>query len=357
MTPAVLSLSLVRTRAVRPRARGGSVAVGLLTSALLLAPCSWAAASAEPDAAAENARLHELFVAAGEALDAGDYPSALRLLREIWEVRQTADVAANLAVAEVETGSPAAAGRHAAYAKRHLLPSATPEQREAIEVLLARARSEAAVLVLRVRPASATVSVNGETIAPEDHAELFVSPGEQRVVVRSGAQVTERRLHLAAGGRQDLALTLADPTTAGARASGDGVAPSRRPSLVPLLVSAGVAAAGGGVAVGFGLAARRSAADAERLSADLGASDSACFGASDPRCERLAELRSRESDQRNATLVGVVIAGAGTAAAAVTSALYVARLHAHPPAASRVTLLPRYDMSTGVVHLGVRLEY
>ncbi len=359
------------------RRRRSAHPVALATAALvgtLLVPLpARAQAAAPPDTAEENERLHELFERAGRALDREDFAEAVRLLTEVWQARRTADVAANLAVAELGLGDPAAAGRHAAFAKRHLLPSATREQRDAIEVLLARARSEAAVLVIEVEPAGAEVRVNGERIVPEERAELFVTPGDQTVVATRYDATTERRVTVAPGARQQVTFRLESPpppedlpaaapgprVTHAAPAGGVADARRREPSPVPLLASLGVALAGSGMAVGYGLAADRAGDDADVVSAALGTSDSACFESSDPRCADLAALRDQEARRQDLKLVGVAVAGAGAAAAIVSGVVYVARLHprARPAASAPGAVTAGLDLGATGARFALRVRF
>ncbi|GEM_PF-1074905 len=349
-----------------------------LAGALLIPAPARAQAAPPPDRAEENERLHDLFERAGRALDREDFAEAVRLLTEVWQARRTADVAANLAVAELGLGDPAAAGRYAAFAQRHLLPSATREQRAAIEVLLARARSEAAVLVIEVEPAGAEVRVNGERIAPEERAELFVTPGDQTVVATRYDATTERRVTVAPGARQQVTIRLepppppADPpaappaprapraasaggAAAAARAGGD--ARRREPSPVPFLASVGVMLAGSGMAVGYGLAADRTGEDADAVSAELGTSDSACFESTDPRCADLAELRDQEARRRDLKLVGVAVAGAGAAAAVVSGVVYVALRHPRARAAAPGAVTVGLDLGATGPRVALRVPF
>ncbi len=345
-----------------------------LLAALLAPPSACAQTTSRPDVAAENERLHELFEQAGRALDREDFAEAVRLLEEVWRARQTADVAANLAVAELGLSDPAAAGRHAAFAKRNLLPSATREQRDAIEVLLARARSEAAVLVIAVDPAGAEVRVNGERVGPEEREELFVTPGDQTIVAVQYAASIERRVTVAPGARREVTLTLeppppeampaAAPRPAAATTSPAGGAPSperrvRQPSIVPLVTSVGVTLVGAGMTVGYGLAADRAGDDADQVSAALGTSDSACFESTDRRCAELAELRAQETRRQDLKLAGVAVAGAGAAAAIVSGVIYVARRssRAHPTASAAPAVTAGLGFGSGEVGLTLRTRF
>jgi hypothetical protein len=348
----------------------------LLAVGAVLAPWRASAEPARaPDAAAENERLHELFEQAGRALDHDDFAGAARLLRQVWAARQTADVAANLAVAELGIGQPAAAGRHAAFARRHLLPSATPEQRSAIDVLLARARSEAAVLVIEVEPSRAEVLVGGESIEPEERAELFVAPGEHTVVARLDGASVDRTIVVAVGARQRIPLVVpprANGADAPTAADGEGTATPHRerrrhPSPVPLAASLGVAVAGGAMAVGYGIAAGHARDDADRISDSLGPSDSACYDSTDPRCEDLEDLRSREGRRRDLQLAGVVVAGAGASAAIVSGVIFVARrgsmaVSASPPRRSparggRGDVTARGEVTPDGARVAVRITF
>lgn len=344
----------------------GPAAALVLVAALLAPHPARAQAAAPRDAAAENERLHELFEQAGRALDREDFAAAVRLLEEVWQARRTADVAANLAVAELGLGDPAAAGRHAAFAKRHLLPSATREQRDAIEVLLARARSEAAVLEIVVEPAGAEVRVNGERIDAEEREELFVTPGDQAIIaVRYDASI-ERRVTVAPGARQQVTITLESPPpegmtappSAAPRSSSGAPGPdrsARQPSLVPLVASVGVTLVGSGMAVGYGLAADRAGDDADRVSASLGTSDSACFESTDPRCAELADLRDKEGRRQDLQLVGVAVAGVGAAAAIVSGVVFVARgPRAHHAASAAPAVTAGLGVGPGEVRLALR---
>src|SRR5580692_7403151 len=104
---------------------------GLMCACLLVAATVSAPAYAQ-SSAADSDRANLLFKKGKLALNDGKYSDALRIYREAWQLKQSPDIAANLAQAESELGKHRDAAEHFAFALAHLLPSSTDEQKKAL---------------------------------------------------------------------------------------------------------------------------------------------------------------------------------------------------------------------------------
>lgn len=103
---------------------------------------------------------------------------ARKLYEEVWAVRKTHDVAANLGNVELELGAFRPAAEHLRAARALFPLSAKPEKRAQLETVLAKAMAEVGVVVVDVQPESARVSVDGRDVPRESWGEgVVVDPG------------------------------------------------------------------------------------------------------------------------------------------------------------------------------------
>jgi hypothetical protein len=279
-----------------------------------------ATGQAQPAGAGSLAtQADELFERGKVAFEQGDFALAAHAYQKAWELAQSYDIAANLGQAELELGWFREAAEHLTFALRNLPLSVAAETREQIRDMLARAKQEVASLNLHVEPAGAEVTVDGRTVGTAPlGAELFVEPGTHTVQVRLEGHEPAHQ--------QVLMLVLEPlPEQAAAPAAGEPIpSPPRAeaiqpdasgPSLIPVVVAAGVGIAGLATGVGceLGAAAKRSDRD-ERLSR-LGA-ESACAAGTpfDSECAAIDDLDSEATTLHTVAVVGFATAGVATAA-------------------------------------------
>src|SRR6185436_6743274 len=91
----------------------GSAGACLLLAALVSAP---ARAQSNP---ADGERASQLFKKGKAAYDSRKFEDALRIYMEAWSLKQSPDIAANLAATETELGKHRDAAEHFAFALAH----------------------------------------------------------------------------------------------------------------------------------------------------------------------------------------------------------------------------------------------
>jgi tetratricopeptide (TPR) repeat protein len=306
----------------------------LMFGALLFAACSLAAPAAAQTTASETARATELFKDGKAAFARGDMVEAERLFSQALAIRQSSDIAANLAQSQLEQQKYRLAAEHFSWALANLLPSATDAQRKAVETGLARARTEVAILRLEIKPDGSDVLVGAHVVGKSPIAgSVYVDPGEVIVSVKhEGFIAIDKRVMAGKGTEQAVEIELspkevAAPVPNAPVAGSTRVAPappadrSQPKSLVPAFVASGVAVAGGVVGLVFTLRANSEDDDADALLDGLGSA----FACTDmgqplpPQCADVQQKRSSVDSSRNLALGSFVVGGA---AAIVAGYLY-----------------------------------
>src|SRR5450755_1343281 len=189
-----------------------------LASACLLAVFS-AAGPARADGNADNERANLLFKKGKIAFNEGKYTDALRIYDEAWHLKQSPDIAANLAQTEAELGKHRDAAEHFAFALAHLLPSSTDEQKTALAAGLEIEKKEVGTLHVTLEPADAALNVDDAPVTLPTNGDVYVEPGDHRAsVTREGYQLNQQTLHVSKAGARVLWIKL-EP------AEGGGVAP------------------------------------------------------------------------------------------------------------------------------------
>ena len=291
---------------------------------------------------AASARANLLFIKGKAAYNSGKFADALRIYKEAWSLRQSPDIAANLAQAEAESGQHRDAAEHYSFALAHLLPSTTDEQRQALADGLAKAKTEIGALHVTLEPEDSSLTIDDTPVSVPANGDIFVEPGAHAVSVsHDGYETNRQTLRLSQGSSQVLWIKLqevgANPEPA-SRPSGDASAERQeippppadhsRHSLVPALVGGGLVVAGGAVGVVFLLTGNAAQKDADEIRSAL-PEVNAC-GTGTPHATECAVLHDKNSDidrARTVEIIGFGVAGA----AAVGTALYLLwpRSHAH----------------------------
>ena len=96
----------------------------------------------------------QLFDQGNTALKAGKYEDALRAFEAVWKERKTHDVAANLALAEMQLGKHRDAAEHFAFALRNFPVTGSDAVRKGIADAFAQSKAQVAA-------ARVTVNVDG----------------------------------------------------------------------------------------------------------------------------------------------------------------------------------------------------
>ena len=309
---------------------------------------------------ADSDRANLLFKKGKVAFNEGKYADALRIYSEAWHLKQSPDIAANLAQTESELGKHRDAAEHFSFALAHLLPSTTDEQKKALADGLDVEKKEVGTLHVTLEPADAALNVDDAPVTLPVDGNIFVEPGEHRCsVTREGYEAGQQTAQVSKGSSQVLWIKLV-PTggvpSPGANGGAVSVSDNAPPplnqdsgrSLVPAFVGGGLVVAGAAVGVAFLLSANSSQTDADHIKAGL-TGDNACgagtpFG---PQCSDLHDKNSAVDSARTVEVVGFAVAGA----AAVGTALYL--LWPHGSSAAARTWSPTFAMAPGVGSLGL----
>ncbi|HEY4159936.1 MAG TPA: PEGA domain-containing protein [Polyangiaceae bacterium] len=283
--------------------------------------------------AEDSERANALFKKGKLAYTDGHLQDALRLYGEAWQLKQSPDIAANLAQTEAELHIPRAAADHFAFALEHLLPSSTEEQKTALNQGLELEKKEIGTLHITLEPADAAIAIDGVATSLHPSGDLYVDPGEHRcAVTREGYQASEQTVKVSKGGSQVLWVKLNPSDGGGAVGVGPATSPSAGQSdtgapptdsgashprsLVPAYIGGGIAVVG--VAAGFVfLASRSSHADkSQSISAQI-PGDSGC-GAGTAFAAQCDQLHSENDSAHSARGLEFVSFGVGAAAAVGT---------------------------------------
>jgi serine/threonine-protein kinase len=219
-----------------------------------------------------------------------------------------------LARTEQLTGRHADAIRHyeqyLRYPETHLI---TPAEREKAARFAAEARKSVGFVRLGV-PANARVSLDNETLAPEDFKDgpTAVTPGAHVVSVAFGRDTRQERFAVSAGETRTLAFSFDAPAAPPPPATDS----TKARVVVPLILGgAGLVALGVGTFLFISGGAKRD--DADRLREKYPGADYRCSsGGAD--CTELADLANSAESQKTLGVVfliggGALLAGAATA--------------------------------------------
>lgn len=120
----------------------------------------------------------DLFREAGVLYDAGKFEDAYGKYILAWGKKRSADIAANLAQAEMKTGRKADAATHLGYAIRILPTSVPPEKRKAMEGAYQELVSQLCILHVTTTVDGAAVEIDGKPVGHTPLADaVVVDPG------------------------------------------------------------------------------------------------------------------------------------------------------------------------------------
>ena len=252
-----------------------------------------------------------------------------------WQLKQSPDIAANLAQTEADLGKHRDAAEHFAFALAHVLPSSTDEQKKALEEGLEAEKKEVGTLHVTVEPSDAVFSVDEAPVTLPTNGDVFVDPGDHRTSVsREGYQSNQQTVHVSKGAARVLWINLVEVGAPAERVApatsepirestnrptgGDGETSSGR-SLVPVIVGGGLVVAGVATGIGFLLSGNSH----DQTGVDLGKkipSTNGC-GQGSPHSTECGELNNEAQKGANARrLETISLAVAG--AAAIGTILY-----------------------------------
>lgn len=299
-----------------------------------------------PPTAEEEARLaraDDLYRQGNELVKAGNFVQAHARYREAFSLKESFDIAGNLADMEYELGKFRDAAEHAAYSLKIFPPNGKARAKERTIEILAKAKKQVCTVRVSSNVAGADVSIDGHKVGktPLD-VDLFTEPGERtfRVVALGYKEVTHPRT-CAKGADVDVPFTLEAlpgivPTAfaSGAPSSSSAppvpsastVPPEPRPAW-PAIVLGGVAAVGVGAGIGLTVAGAGENSDAIDTFRTCGRS-AAC------------EEEAQSSVDTANVLQGVGIAGFAIGAASLTGMIIYLALPSSGPDRAALRLVP-----------------
>ena len=282
------------------------VAAPLVFVAALSSPCSAEPTNADVSAD-DNARARVLLREGIDAFKAGKNEEAATALSGAWAIRQTYDVAASLAQAELALKRYRDAAEHLDYCVSHFSPMDSEQRLQQIKAALADAKTHVATLKISVDRPGAEVRIDTRVVGVSPPAaSTFVDPGAHALEARFGGDKVSQVLSFQAGREYPVSLRLGI-------ASGQVPAPPSAAhdnrSIVPVIIGGTIAVIGAAGLITFGLAASSNTDTRERLRAQNGA-----FGCSDgtaPAGDCVAERDAADSHDKNRNLaVASAIVGA-----------------------------------------------
>lgn len=275
---------------------------------------------------------------AHEAMQAKQWDEARLLLFDLWRRARTYDVAASLGQAEYWLKNYGAGARYIVFALENLPPGEDADTVRRLNAGLAELKKHVGAFKVVVDEPGAQVVLDTELVGTAPLASVvYVDPGVHSIEARSpGKPPVEVKVEAVVG--ETYVLELRTETPRVPRASGatappptadkDGTpgppsdaggtsAAKRSRSLVPLLVTGGIALSAAGAGVAFTLFANDRSARIEELGARVGSSG--CRSAQSAECEELADNVDRRDLERNLAIASFVTAGT----AVTTSLVYL----------------------------------
>lgn len=169
------------------------------------------------------------------ALKAGKYEDALHAFEAVWKQRKTHDVAANLALAELQLGKHRDAAEHFAFALRNFPVTGDQAIRKGIEGAFAEAKKHVMTLRVIVSIDGAEVTIDRSVVGRSPIADdIFVEPGARTIEARLPGHVTAvQKLEAKQGASDKIELALKPE---------DQVVPER--SRLPSYIAFGAGGAG-----------------------------------------------------------------------------------------------------------------
>jgi len=293
-----------------------AVAMALCASSLCQAQSADGSTGAD-----NNTRVRALFREGVAAFNAGKPEEAVKTLSEAWSIRQSYDVAAALAQAEIQLKRYRDAAEHLDFCLSHFAPVESEQTLRQIKNAFAEVKLHVGAFKIAVDHPGAEVRVDDKPVGTSPlGAVVFVDPGQHALEARLGADKVTQTVHVDPGEQAPVemkfgAANIAPPTSS----PSDHPAADTQRSIVPVIVGGAAFIIGAGSAIGFELAASSKDDTARSLRGRTGPSGCAAGGGvSATDCGALHDaLNARDRDHNWAT-AGIVLAGV----AAIATPLY-----------------------------------
>ncbi len=295
----------------------------------------------------------ELFDKGKEAFNLGKIEDAYALYQKAWALKQTHDIAGNMAQAELKLGRVRAAAEHISFAIAHFPPTSVSDPRPALEKVLVGLRQQLGVMHLKLNVPGAKIAIDGRALGESQSLdEVFVEPGAHTFVAELAGYANATATETAtAGSRNEVTLTLVKEApverTELPKPPNPIVEPVPRSKLPGIVVGAT-----GGVGLGVGLALLAIGGGKGTSADDLLSQvrtregiDVVC-----PKAAECAEIKSLRSTRDNDVNAGRVLVGIGSAALVVGVA-YLLWPQAKPESTGKVRVAPMASPTSGGVWL------
>lgn len=294
-----------------------AIALPLLTARPALA----APGPAEPRAGeSTRSRDHadDLFDKGKEAFNLGKIEDAYALYQKAWALKQTHDIAGNMAQAELKLGKVRAAAEHISFAIAHFPPTSVSDPRPALEKVLVGLRQQLGVMRLKLNVPGAKIAIDGRALGESQSLdEVFVEPGTHTFVAELAGYANATATAMAmAGSRNEVTLTLVKeapvervepPVPPKQDPKPPGIASG--PSPVLLVVGGVLAVAGIATGIGLTVAANGKGDEVATFSAQV-PGRSACTGVAPPSaCAELSGAAATRDTLSNAAAVSFLAGG------------------------------------------------
>ncbi|WP_437741691.1 hypothetical protein WMF39_39740 [Sorangium sp. So ce1504] len=198
---------------MRRELHAGWLAMSVLlgSTAATTSACGEERAKPRPSEESERERAVRDFEEGRRAHLAGHLEEAELAYLRAWSRLKSFDIAVNLGQVQLRLNKPASAAKHLAYGVRTVGPEIEPERLARMLALLDEARTQVGAVQLQgTDAADAEVFVDGERVPAEEvKHEIYVEPGEHRIVIRrAGYEETAIRVVAAAGVRETVPVTM-----------------------------------------------------------------------------------------------------------------------------------------------------
>jgi hypothetical protein len=266
-------------------------------------PTSAAAVSPANDADA-------LYEQGGAAFDAGKLDRAYDLYRRAWALRQTYDIAGNLAQVELALGKKRDAAEHIAFTLTHFPPSVHTDRRQKIKAVLDGLRRDLGVLRINVNLTGARIAIDSAPVGNAPVAdEVFVDPGAHVVeATLAGYQPARAQVDAPKGLAQDVALTLLPVPTPPPGGGGPSAGGPSKPVIISGAVLGGVGVLLGAVFAGVS-DAKASDAAAKNGAIVMGVTP-ACGSVVSANCQAIQSAGQARATFANASAWSFIAGGA-----------------------------------------------
>ncbi|HEX2673606.1 MAG TPA: PEGA domain-containing protein [Polyangiaceae bacterium] len=293
---------------IRASLRRFTVGAALSCAGAMPSVCLAAPATADATSADDNSRLRALFRDGVKAFEQGKNEEAVRILSEAWSIRQTYDVAASLAQAEIQLKRYRDAAEHLEFGLSHFAPVESEQTLEQMRAAFADVKTHVATLKIQVNRPGAEIQIDGRALgASALTAPQFVDAGVHTVQASSHGENASVVISVDAGGEYPVELRFNAASAAGKpNGAAVGDAPGER-SLVPVIVAGTVAVVGTAGLIGFGLAASSDAETLAHLKDKNGPSGCADGTASPSDCSAQLDAAHSHDTHRNLAVASAVV--------------------------------------------------